>query len=357
MKTVNLVLILYLFSFAVYGENDSLFYTVAQRFDKYQLLVPTEKIYVHQDRTQYAAGEKIWFKVYLSSLTDKQGSSEVVYVELIVGKNRRVIESKWKLVNGVASGSLQLPDTFPRGLYQLRSYTQWMQNFDQEGFFKREIKILSQYGDSFETELDSVTPLQITFFPEGGNLITGIPSKVAFLITDQQGKGLDASGIIMDSEGNEVRRFQTLHQGHGYFYFQPDSGKRYTAYLDGLTLQKDLPRAYSNGIVVETKKLNGILRITLRHNVNMKGVQSPIHLSVHKEGVIWFNAYASTNEEISIVDIPDKKLPEGIFTITIYDENFHVYCERLAFVNYPEPLQVSLATDKEEYGKRKKVVA
>ena len=357
MKTVNLVLILYLFSFAVYGENDSLFYAVAQRFDKYQLLVPTEKIYVHQDRTQYAAGEKIWFKVYLSSLTDKQVSSEVVYVELIDGKNRRVIESKWKLVNGVASGSLQLPDTFPRGLYQLRSYTQWMQNFDQEGFFKREIKILSQYGDSFETELDSVPPLQITFFPEGGNLITGIPSKVAFLITDQQGKGLDASGIIMDSEGNEVRRFQTLHQGHGYFYFQPDSGKRYTAYLDGLTLQKDLPRAYSNGIVVETKKLNGILRITLRHNVNMKGIQSPIHLSVHKEGVIWFNAYASINEEISIVDIPDKKLPEGIFTITIYDENFHVYCERLAFVNYPEPLQVSLATDKEEYGKRKKVVA
>ena len=90
MKTVNLVLILYLFSFAVYGENDSLFYTVAQRFDKYQHLVPTEKIYVHQDRTQYTAGERIWFKVYLSSLTDKQVSSEVVYVELIDGKNRRV---------------------------------------------------------------------------------------------------------------------------------------------------------------------------------------------------------------------------------------------------------------------------
>lgn len=357
MKTIKLVLMLYLFSFTVFGENDSLFHSVSQRFDKYQLLVPIEKIYVHQDRTQYAAGEKIWFKVYLSSSNDKQASSKVVYVELIDGKNRRVIVSKWKLVNGLASGSIQLPDTLPRGLYQLRSYTQWMQNFDQEGFFKREIRITSQYVDSLETELDSVPPCQITFFPEGGNLITGIPSKVAFLITDQQGKGLDASGVIMDSEGNEVRRFQTIHQGHGFFYFQPDSSKRYTAYLDGLTLSKNLPHANSNGIVLEAKKLNGKLRITLRHNIDIKGFQSPIHLSVHKEGVIWLNAYANINEKISIVDIPDEKLPKGIFTITIYDDKFHVYCERLAFVNYPEPLKIGLNTDKVEYGTRKKVVA
>ncbi|MDR2969218.1 MAG: hypothetical protein LBV32_06390 [Tannerellaceae bacterium] len=81
----------------------------------------------------------------------------------------------------------------------------------------------------------------------------------------------------------------------------------------------------------------------------------PLYLTVHQDGLSRLNALIEKEEDMAVVDIPTWKLPAGIFTITIYDRNNHAWCERLAFVNYPEQLPAKLLTDRQKYGERQKV--
>ncbi len=53
------------------GERDTaVFHKVADLLDSYQRKMLVEKLYVHQDRMHYMAGETIWFKVYQSTQAD-----------------------------------------------------------------------------------------------------------------------------------------------------------------------------------------------------------------------------------------------------------------------------------------------
>ena len=57
----------------------------------------------------------------------------------------------------------------------------------------------------------------IDFFPEGGNLVNGIASVVAFKITDQYGEAIDAAGYIVNDKKDTVTNIQTLRFGMGSF--------------------------------------------------------------------------------------------------------------------------------------------
>ena len=191
MKRIcNLFIIIILIIGQTKAQNDALFQTAAQQLYSWHSLAPIEKLYVHQDRTRYVAGETIWFKVYQTFSNGIEEGSGVVYVDLIDGSNSLVAQTKWKMENGMASGHIELPKILPAGNIQLRAYTRWMQNFDSEGFFTREISILSPYPSKEET-----APMQekrLTLFPEGGNLVEGLLSRIAFEVTDVNGKGMDA---------------------------------------------------------------------------------------------------------------------------------------------------------------------
>ncbi|MDF9830399.1 hypothetical protein [Parabacteroides sp. PF5-6] len=353
-------------------ESDTLFRTVSKRLHEFQYNAPREKVYVHQDRTQYVAGETMWFKAYQSSSPDFPVESGVVYVELIDGMNQAVAETKWKLENGSAAGHIELPDTLTSGLYQLRAYTGWMQNFDAEGFFTRELTIASRYAASQENPTNAAEagkalaedlPLEemperkveLAFFPEGGNLVAGLPSKIAFKVTDRAGKGIEASGVVCDQDGNEVRRFETQHRGMGSFALEPEIGKQYIARLDGMKVQVALPEIYAQGLVMSLGYRDDRLRITLRHNLDAVRTQTPFHLTIHQEGIPWFNAHVNMQERTTVFDIPKEKLPVGLFVITLYDDNLHAYAERLAFVNHPEQLEIHAKADQAVYASRQKV--
>lgn len=59
--------------------------TLDRRVSLYNTWCSPEKLYVHLDRTCYAAGETIWFNAYLKDANDRsaQRVSRFVYVELL----------------------------------------------------------------------------------------------------------------------------------------------------------------------------------------------------------------------------------------------------------------------------------
>lgn len=69
----------------------------------------------------------------------------------------------------------------------------------------------------------------ISFYPEGGWLISGELCTVAFKAVDEEGRGVSVSGVVRDDIGSEVARFSTRHNGMGTFGIVPDDGRVYTA--------------------------------------------------------------------------------------------------------------------------------
>ena len=331
--------------------------TVEDRLQQFEEYFPTEKIYIHQDRTRFVAGETVWFKAYRDYGGDYENGSSMLYVDLIDNKNQTVVSGQWRIESDMVFGNIELPDTLPSGNYQLTAYTRWMLNPGMENYFTREIQVFSPQPPTTTAENQSVLSpsIELHFFPEGGQLVEGLPSLVAFKVTDQFGKGSDATGMLTDLEGNEVQRFQTQHNGMGVFMFEPAPGKQYIARLDNHAAEITLPVALERGITIEMKHENDWLHLTLRHTLNIALNPSAFYLTIHQRGEDYYTTQLDMTKPESILHIPVSYVPEGIFTMTVYDENLKAYCERLAFVNYPDPLQLDITTDRETYGRRNKV--
>lgn len=92
---------------------------LSARFNRYARENPIEKLYLHQDRTNYYAGETIWFKVYQTLSSSATEASRIVYIDLSNSKGDIVKQVKYPLADGAASGSLSIPEHLHAGHYQL----------------------------------------------------------------------------------------------------------------------------------------------------------------------------------------------------------------------------------------------
>ena len=81
-------------------------------------------LFLHIDKSVYTNNEKIWFGAYLINKSERADVHSFLTIFLVRSDNRKIVlDGKFKLENGLSSGSLMLPDTIPPGSYQLVSYT------------------------------------------------------------------------------------------------------------------------------------------------------------------------------------------------------------------------------------------
>jgi len=113
------------------------------------LEIANEKIHVFTDRSMYAVGEKIYFRVYnLSHPRLKEtGWSKIIYIELIDAGHTSFANGKFALENWGASGYIIIPETVPTGNYYLRVYTKWMRNYSPSLYSYSKVKIINPYKE------------------------------------------------------------------------------------------------------------------------------------------------------------------------------------------------------------------
>ena len=100
--------------------------------------------------------------------------------------------------------------------------------------------------------------LEISFFPEGGSLVDGVPSVVAFKVTDAYGRGCDVTGEIFTSDGEFVTAFRSSHKGMGTFLLTPVSGTRYLRLPQirkGDTIVGEVPVSFHEGLVLKFQEI------------------------------------------------------------------------------------------------------
>lgn len=328
----------------------------ASHLSQYLASRPIERLYVHHDRNAYRAGETVWIKVYQAISPQAPEASRVAYIDLADSKGNIVSQAKLSLDDGTASGQFTLPDNLPTGEYSLCAYTRWMLNFPPEGIFHRTLTIYGHSPQNAPSSLskEAETGILLRFFPEGGDLIEGIPSKVAFEAIDTQGKEHEVSGYILDDTGDSIQQFKTTHRGKGTFFFQPQPGKQYKAYLHGSPTPYPLPERQAHGFVLTAKILPDAARITLRNNLTTETDRHIYTLTLHQEGTVIAQWPVSADKAYQYFDLPVKQLPTGIFRLTLTDETLRAYCERQLFVRFPETASLQLAADcRQEEGRKK----
>jgi hypothetical protein len=324
-----------------------------------------EKAYLHLDRPFpfYVAGDVVYFKAYVTmgELHEPSRISGILHVDLI-GKSDALLQSKTiQLTNGIGWGDFSLPDTLQKGSYRIRAYTNWMRNGDHAYYFDQHISVSSINNvDRIATAVKLSAQPVIEFFPEGGNLVSDIHSKVAFKAIGTDGLGINVKGVILDNENKEVAKIASTHLGMGVFDFIPEEGKKYKAkvtYNDGSQSTVNLPGAESKGITLAVNS-DDPAKISIEIKANRayykENLNKELNLLVYWGGSV---KKISTRLDNSILglDLPTGTLRTGVLQVTLFAQTGEPLNERLAFVQNQDLLNLSLKTDKPLFAKRENV--
>ncbi len=122
--------------------------------------------------------------------------SHAINVELIDEDGTIVRHEKLLAYNSAASGDFQLADTLPTGNYVVRAYTNWMRNVPEEYFFHKTLKIWNL--DDNQTASTPNEEIHLSFFPEGGEMVAGIMTRLAIKAIGTDGLSRSVSGSIVD---------------------------------------------------------------------------------------------------------------------------------------------------------------
>ena len=364
-RTTGLLFILAVSSFVSFRPYDDEFIQrLIEQFRVYSGQHPTEKVYIHIDRDTYLIGETVWLKGYIFDGKTQEADtlSKVLYVDLVDLNARRVrLRTQLRATNSYAPGQLLLPDSLPSGSYQLRGYTNFMRNYPDAYFFAKTITILRADESGAAKRTPTVMPKpDVQFLPEGGHLVTGLTSRVAYKVVNPAGEGLAVKGFVLDAKKDTVIGFTTTHLGMGYLMFKPEPAQSYTAFItlaDGTLASYPMPTAQEQGVVMQVENLTNKdnVLVYVMNNKTVIDSSATLTLVAQSRGQIVQVAKVPLSRKTAMVRLPRSGFPEGIAQLTVFDEAHKPVCERLVFINKNEQLTVDVVADKAVYKNREQV--
>ncbi|MBN9120568.1 MAG: alpha-2-macroglobulin, partial [Planctomycetes bacterium] len=220
--------------------------------------------------------------------------------------------------------------------------------------------------------------LKVEFFPEGGEMIAGVPGRVYFMVRTPGGKPADLKGTITDGT-NTVAEVATLtdaenpgvNRGHGAFTLKPEPGKRYflklTAPVGIVEPTKDgfpLPDAKPDGVA-----LTALDPITVRGGAVRVRVQSPLGPKVVHVGAYVREHLVAQQKLVLQGNVPAEVALKGddsaggVTRVTVFEESrddagravLVPRAERLTFREPGEQLVLQANPDKSRYSPSDKV--
>ena len=101
-------------------QPDNLFKKIDQQLNLYN----NSDLFLHLDKSVYVAGEKLWFSAYAFGGKSSPDSVNTLYLVLVNDMSQTVVASeRYLLENGIAAGSVSIPDSLQTGAYSLLAYT------------------------------------------------------------------------------------------------------------------------------------------------------------------------------------------------------------------------------------------
>ena len=342
---------------------------IRERLEQSSVSQVQEKVYMHTDNQCYFVGDTLWYKAYVVRADNLKPTdmSRILYVELLT-PDGLLVERQNIIVapEGHTCGQFVLQDSLYSGYYELRAYTRWMLNFGVtehpyttpetwqfynrqmaadyyrlwDGLYSRVIPIYSKPetpGDYDarrmyqrpKTRLQKPLKEELfaTFYPEGGHLVKGLPSRVAFELKNQLGEAVDLKGRLQQGD-QLLADIQTTHLGRGVFTVTPGTQRLKATFIwRGQQYTFNLPKVEESGVVVSVSDGKATLQTSGLPADCQYGV------SVLCRGVLKFFSAVSVAEGTPVtIPLPLDSLPVGVNDLTVFDSDGRILADRLFFV-------------------------
>jgi len=208
---------------------------------------------------------------------------------------------------------------------------------------------------NFEIPIKEKVRFQVSFFPEGGYMVSGIQNKVGWEVKDRDELSISAKAVLF-ADDKVLDTISTDLSGLGNFYLKPESGKSYKVKLlneNKLIGSYALPESLKQGTVIRLNSAigNDEIRAVLQSNID-----ETIHLVVHnQEKIFLVTALDMKNNRPLKVLLKLDSVPKGLNTITLFDGLYRPIAERIFFAHYNELSKLEILPEGEEFKTRDSV--
>lgn len=204
--------------------------------------------------------------------------------------------------------------------------------------------------------------LALAFFPEGGKMVAGLPTRLYFEAKTPLGKPADVDGRLVDDLGNAVATFGSYKNGLGRVDFAPATGRRYHAELSRPSSVSEhfaLPLVEDKGCVLRSyDDLDG-QHAALRVAVRCSESQTVVVAATVRENLLDVGSVQAGPERPGVIYLdakdPAVQRAAGVARITVFDQNLLPLAERLVFRNRRARLDVKVEPDRQRYAPRGQV--
>ena len=217
-------------------------------------------------------------------------------------------------------------------------------------------------GGAVETASKTIPILlqtvDLTMYPEGGELIAGLPNRVYFEAFTPAKKPADLAGEVLDASGRKVATFRSEHEGRGRFEFTPKVDGQYQLKItepSGIKTQYPLPDVQSHGAVLQA--IRGVC--AAGKPVRMKvGTPDKTQLTVtisKREQVVARQTIEFGAQGTAAAGKLEKirfELPEdvdGVLVATIWNADGKPLAERLIFRESARAVRVEVVAEQSPY--------
>ena len=335
--------------------------------------LPQEKVYVHMDNTSYYQGDKIWFQCYVVTADKNEPTSlsKTLYVELLNPEGDVIEKHTLPIVDGRCNGDFSLVHLpFHSGFYEIRAFTRYMINFGDDTIFSRVFpvfdlpEVVGDYAERKMTHMKSINAkykvnreiekreksVNVKFYPEGGNMVAGLPSRIAFEATNANGTPIKVEGKILSAAGNQVATFKVNHEGRGSFTYTPNIGDKAEVRYGDKTFSFELPEIKEQGFVINVDNISSqdSLFVTLQKT---PGLELPlIGAATISAGKLSSFAMLDTQQNSPLrFSIAKSELPSGVSRIVISSPEGNILADRLFFAHSGDVANIQIHSDKTSY--------
>ena len=341
------------------GKSDTRLTTLVDRLSRFGQHIPQEKVYLHMDNTCYFLGDTLWFAAYTRTTHNDRPSqlSGTLYVELYNQDGYLLERQLIEMVNGRGHGNFELKKEYYGGYYELRAYTRWQLNWgcfqhknarvSQEWFLSQELhdlyyrdydKLYSRVFPVYDAprkegeyyEEMTLRPLRRYFkqeqdkrkllarlYPEGGHAVAGLPCRVAYEVTWEDGQQAD------------------LQEGpsRGIVEVIPKKGEKYEMTFtekNGKKVTGTLPAPDEVGVALQASQTDETWTFMLQLSPGL--TPDSLAVTLMHQGVLQhaFNVREGRQQ----IEVRKEELPEGVCQLTVFDVQGRILADRL-FFNIP----------------------
>lgn len=316
----------------------------------------TTSVYLRTSKDIYAAGEDLWFTAFVLDAQTFALSAldKTLYLQLQQQKNDSIAwQEMYAINNGLSSGQVFLPQMLPEGEYLLKAYTAHSFFYNQPYFYAvSRIRVVKELRSIVQDKISNTEKKEIQFgvFPEGGNLVSGLPGRMAFKAVGKNGKPVDVKGTLLKGS-SPILTFKSSHAGMGSFEFKPEINTEYHIKIDNSDSLYNIPKIHVNGIVMQLIKNDDSLVFKITGSTSEK---KRVFLRLQVRGVVQSVASGVLTDSLEI-KIPTKNVPQGVAEVTLFDEALQPLCERLVFLHPEKRLNIAVDSIKEQYHPKEKV--